>query len=551
MILTGWILLFFVGLTLGLLGAGGSILTLPILVYFLDVQPLTATNYSLLIVGATACIGALQYQRKGLVNFRAVVTFTPPAMVGVWMARAYLIPHLPHEVGGISIQTLCMLLFALFMILTALFMRKPLQASSSSSLSARILSSLCVGGVTGTVGAGGGFLIIPTLLTFYQISMQEAVGTSLAIITLNCLTGFGGMLFGGISFDWTFLAIIIALAAVGMWVGILFSSRVQPAKIKQLFSLFLLFLGTSIFAEEIYTFHRHKESSHMQVQTFFDKATSTFTYVVADPQTQKCAVIDSVLDYDPFSGKLSTSSADGVIAYIEKENLETEWILETHAHADHLTASQYLKSKLGGKIAIGEHIKEVLTIWVPRYNLHDIPLDGSQFDHLFKEGDQFKIGTLEAEVFYTPGHTSACISYHIENAVFAGDTLFVPQIGTARTDFPGGSAEAMYDSTQKLLSLPNSTVIYACHDYPEKEGGERAAVTVEEHKAENSMVHEGVTKEEYVAARNAKDVKKAPPKLILPALQFNLRAGRLNPTEENGMTYFKIPVRGDPGLDSL
>jgi glyoxylase-like metal-dependent hydrolase (beta-lactamase superfamily II) len=281
----------------------------------------------------------------------------------------------------------------------------------------------------------------------------------------------------------------------------------------------------------------------VKIEHFFDKDTATFTYVVSDPATSKCAIIDSVLDYDMNAGKTTTVSADKVIAHVRENNLTVEWILETHAHADHLTASHYLREKLGGKIGIGEHIKEVLKFWVPLFNTaNDTSLDGSQFDHLFKDGEVFTIGSIEVKVMHTPGHTPACLTYLIEDAAFVGDTIFMPYVGTARTDFPGGSAQTLYRSIQKLLALPESTRIFTCHDYPPQGQSENYVSTVAEQKAKNSMVHDGVSEAEYVAARNAKDVGKAVPRLLLPSIQVNLRAGDLGKAEDNGVQYIKIPL---------
>ncbi|MBL0317961.1 MAG: MBL fold metallo-hydrolase [Alphaproteobacteria bacterium] len=281
----------------------------------------------------------------------------------------------------------------------------------------------------------------------------------------------------------------------------------------------------------------------MKIEHFFDKDTATFTYVVSDPKTSKCAIIDSVLDYDMHAGKTTTVSADKVIAYVCENNLTVEWILETHVHADHLTASHYLREKLGGKIGIGEHIKEVLKFWVPLFNTsHDTSLDGSQFDHLFKDGEVFSIGTIEVKVMHTPGHTPACLTYLIEDAAFVGDTIFMPYVGTARTDFPGGSAQTLYHSIQKLLSLPESTRIFTCHDYPPQGQPEGYVSTVADQKTKNSMVHDGVSETEYVVARNAKDKGKAVPRLLLPSIQVNLRAGDFGKAENNGVQYIKIPL---------
>lgn len=281
----------------------------------------------------------------------------------------------------------------------------------------------------------------------------------------------------------------------------------------------------------------------MHIEHFFDKDTATFTYIVSDEATNQCAIIDSVLDYDMNAGRTSTASAEKVIEYVKKNKLDVEWILETHAHADHLTASHYLKEKLGGKIGIGEHIKEVLEYWVPLFNTaHDTQLDGSQFDHLFKDGEHFRIGMIDVRVMHTPGHTPACLSYVMGNAVFVGDTIFMPYVGTARTDFPGGSAKTLYQSIQKLLALPEDTKLYTCHDYPPEGQSEGFVSTVAEQKKNNSMVHEGVSEAAYVAARNKKDEGKAVPRLLLPSIQVNMRAGGLGKAESNGVRYVKIPL---------
>ncbi len=281
----------------------------------------------------------------------------------------------------------------------------------------------------------------------------------------------------------------------------------------------------------------------MQIQHFFDSDTATFTYVVSDPASKNCAIIDSVLDYDLYSGRTSTISADKVISYVKEQGLHVEWILETHVHADHLTAAHYLKEKLGGKIAIGKNIKEILNFWVPLFNTgHDTPLSATQFDHLFEDGEKFNIGAIEVKVIYTPGHTPACVSYLMGDAVFAGDTIFMPYVGTARTDFPGGSAQTLYDSIQKILSLPDNTRIFTCHDYPPHGQKERHVSTVAEQKKQNILVKSGTTKNEYVASRNAKDKGKSVPRLLLPSIQVNLRAGSLGEPEENGVQYIKIPL---------
>lgn len=281
----------------------------------------------------------------------------------------------------------------------------------------------------------------------------------------------------------------------------------------------------------------------VNIQSFFDEETATFTYVVSDPKTQMAAIIDSVLNYDPFYGRSHTKSADEVIDYVKNHNLKLEWILETHIHADHLTASRYIKEKLGGKIAVGARIKDVLKLWVPVFNTaQDTPLDASQFDHLFEDQETFHLGSLDVKVFYTPGHTPACSSYLVEDAVFVGDTIFMPDVGTARTDFPGGSAASLYDSIQKIFRLPDETRIFTCHDYPI--GGRKPACesTVKEQKEKNSLLNARVSKEDYVVLRNKRDEGKPVPKLLIPSIQFNLRAGSFGRPESNGVHYIKIPV---------
>lgn len=281
----------------------------------------------------------------------------------------------------------------------------------------------------------------------------------------------------------------------------------------------------------------------INIKTFFDPDTATFTHVASDPSTQKCAIIDSVLDYDQFSGRTKTKSADQVISYITEEKLSVEWILDTHIHADHITASHYLKEKLGGKIGIGSKIKDVLALWVPIFNTNkDTNLDASQFDYLFEESEVFKLGNVDVKVLHTPGHTPACSSYLIEDAIFVGDTIFMPDIGTARTDFPGGSAANLYDSVKKILSLPDETRIFMCHDYPPNGRDVAWLATVKEQKEKNVLLHDGISKEEYVAVRNKRDEGKAVPKLLLPSIQANLRAGTFGEPEDNNVRYIKIPV---------
>ncbi|MCP5369371.1 MAG: MBL fold metallo-hydrolase [Rickettsiaceae bacterium] len=281
----------------------------------------------------------------------------------------------------------------------------------------------------------------------------------------------------------------------------------------------------------------------INIKTFFDSNTATFTHIVSDPTSGKAAIIDSVLDYDQYSGRTSTKSAEQVITYVKNHKFSVEWILDTHIHADHITASHYLKEKLGGKIGIGTKIKDVLALWVPIFNTaKDTNLDASQFDHLFEDGEIFKLGNIDVKVMHTPGHTPACSSYLIEDAIFVGDTIFMPDIGTARTDFPGGSSATMYDSINKILNLPEDTRIFMCHDYP-PEGRDIAwMTTVKEQKAKNVLIREGISKDEYISVRNKRDEGKAVPKLLLPSIQANLRAGTFGNPEENNVRYIKIPV---------
>lgn len=281
----------------------------------------------------------------------------------------------------------------------------------------------------------------------------------------------------------------------------------------------------------------------INIKIFFDTDTATFTYLVSDHHSKKTAIIDSVLNYDQYSGSWHTKSAEEVIAYIKEYNLKVEWILETHIHADHLTASHHLKDAVGGKTGIGSHIKDVLATWVPIFNTSsDTPLDGSQFDNLFQDNQVIKLGDTEIKILHTPGHTPACVSYLIEDAIFVGDTIFMPDLGTARTDFPGGSAATMFDSIQKILSLPDETRIFTCHDYPPQGRNANCLSTIKEQKDSNVLINSHTAKPDYIAARNKRDTGKAVPKLLLPAIQFNLRGGQFGKSENNGTQYIKIPV---------
>lgn len=284
--------------------------------------------------------------------------------------------------------------------------------------------------------------------------------------------------------------------------------------------------------------------SQPHIQAFFDEPTNTVTYLVSDPQTRQAAVIDPVLDYDHRSGKASTASADRVLEKARDDGLAIVWVLETHAHADHLSAAPYIRQRTNAQVAIGEHIRDVQTIFRPVFNVDDVSGNGSEFDRLLKDGETFHIGDLTVEVLHTPGHTPACVSYRIGDAVFVGDTLFMPDYGTARADFPGGSARTLYRSIQRLLALPPETRIFLCHDYkaPGRDSYEWET-TVAEERARNVHVKEGVEEDAFVTMRQQRDATLAAPTLLLPSIQVNIRAGRLPRAESNGVHYLKIPVR--------
>ena len=278
------------------------------------------------------------------------------------------------------------------------------------------------------------------------------------------------------------------------------------------------------------------------VKAFFDPQTWTYTYVVFESKGSPCIVIDSVLNYDPKSGRTKTESADEVISFIKDNHLRLEWILETHAHADHLTAAPYIQEKLGGKIAIGDHISSVQEVFKGVFNLDDVAVDGSQFDALIKEGEAIQFGNLSFKALYVPGHTPACMAYEIGDSIFVGDTLFMPDVGTARCDFPGGSASNLYRSIQSILKYPLSTTLYMCHDYPPDGRSPEYQSTVADQKKNNIHVHDGVTEEQFVAMRNKRDSGLPMPVLILPSIQVNIRAGHMPKAESNGTAYLKIPL---------
>jgi len=280
------------------------------------------------------------------------------------------------------------------------------------------------------------------------------------------------------------------------------------------------------------------------IRAFFDEPTHTVSYLVADPATRQAAVIDPVLDYDENSGEVDTRSVEAILKSAAEQDIEIIWALETHAHADHLSGAPYIKAKTGARIGIGEHITDVQRIFRPIFNATDLKADGSDFDHLFKDGERFAIGELAAEVLYTPGHTPADISYKIEDAVFVGDTLFMPDYGTARADFPGGDARQLYHSIKKLLALPDATRLFMCHDY-KAPGRDHYAweTTVKDERDHNVHIGGSKGEDDFVAMRTARDSKLATPKLLLPSIQVNIRAGRFPPAEANGVRYLRIPVK--------
>ena len=280
-----------------------------------------------------------------------------------------------------------------------------------------------------------------------------------------------------------------------------------------------------------------------QVHGIFDPTTWTVSYVVYEKAGSACAIIDSVLDYDPKSGRTRTDSADKLIAFVREKQLKVEWILETHAHADHITAAPYLKATLGGKTAIGDHITTVQQVFKGIFNLEPgFATDGSQFDHLLSDGETFSFGTLTGSTMFVPGHTPACVSYQIGDAVFVGDTMFMPDVGTARCDFPGGDAKTLYGSVKKILSLPEETRLFMCHDYPPNDRPVTFETTVGAQRRNNIHVHDGITEAAFIEMRTKRDATLEMPVLILPAVQVNIRAGEMPPRDDNGVAYLKIPV---------
>ncbi len=288
-----------------------------------------------------------------------------------------------------------------------------------------------------------------------------------------------------------------------------------------------------------------------QIKAFFDSATNTISYLVADPVTRRAAVIDPVLDFDQRDGTVDIRAAEAILAAASQERLTIEWVLETHAHADHLSAAPYIKSRTGARIGIGEHIKDVQRIFRPVFNAQDLRIDGGDFDRLFTDGETFVLGELVIEVLHTPGHTPADLSYRIGDAVFVGDTLFMPDYGTARADFPGGDAHQLYRSIQRLLRLPDDTRLFMCHDY-KAPGRDQYAweTTVRAQRENNVHLRNGVTEEAFVAMRKARDATLSAPTLLLPSIQVNIRAGRFPSAESNGVRYLLLPVRARAGAEA-
>lgn len=280
-----------------------------------------------------------------------------------------------------------------------------------------------------------------------------------------------------------------------------------------------------------------------RIQAFFDEPTNTVSYLVSDPSTRAAAIIDPVLDYHHGSGEISTATAQHILDIIRQAGFTLEWVLETHAHADHLSAAPFFRSKTGARVVIGEHITEVQRIFSKVFNLDDVSCEGKEFDKLVRDGETFPLGSLKVSVMYTPGHTPACVSYRIGNAVFVGDTLFMPDYGTARADFPGGDARRLYHSIQRILALPPETRLFFCHDY-KAPGRDHYAweSTVAEQREHNVHIHTGVSENEFVAMREERDATLAAPQLLLPSVQVNIRAGKLPAPESNGVRYLKIPL---------
>lgn len=282
----------------------------------------------------------------------------------------------------------------------------------------------------------------------------------------------------------------------------------------------------------------------MKVKNFYDEVSSTFSYIIIDEDTFKCVIIDPVLVYNQYTGKCSAVNADKLIKFIKENNLICEWVLETHIHADHITAADYIKSKLNIKVGIGEGVKSILDYWVNIFNInHEVPTEGTHFDKLFYDNEVIKIGNLNIKVIKTPGHTPSCVSYLVEDRIFVGDTLLMPNAGTARADFPGGNATTLFKSIKKILSLPSKTKIYICHDYPKILGKHKCVSTVGMQNKNNILINSNVSLSQFIKLRTLRDSKIEPPKMIYPSIQVNIRNGDLGKQESNGKKYIKIPIQ--------
>ncbi len=282
----------------------------------------------------------------------------------------------------------------------------------------------------------------------------------------------------------------------------------------------------------------------MKVKNFYDEVSSTFSYIIIDEDTFKCVIIDPVLVYNQYTGKCSAVNADKLIKFIKENNLICEWVLETHIHADHITAADYIKSKLNIKVGIGEGVKSILDYWVNIFNInHEVPTEGTHFDKLFYDNEVIKIGNLNIKVIKTPGHTPSCVSYLVEDRIFVGDTLLMPNAGTARADFPGGNATTLFKSIKKILSLPSKTKIYICHDYPKILGKHKCVSTVGMQNKNNILINSNVSLSQFIKLRTLRDSKIVPPKMIYPSIQVNIRNGDLGKQESNGKKYIKVPIQ--------
>ena len=586
-----------VGVTLGLLGGGGSILTLPLLVYLVGMEEKQGIASSLFVVAVTSMVALLSHAKAGRVHWRTGILFGLVGMAGAFSAGriAAWIPGSYLLVG-----------FGIVALSSALAMMRgrketaprdgPIPLAQSASL------GLLVGGISGLVGAGGGFLIVPALTLLGGLAMADAIGTSLLVIALQAMAGFAGHA-THVRFDWTVLGVVTGAAVVGSLLGSQLGRRLSALTLRRSFAWLILAMAIFILAREtpdeilrmpalraggalalVFVIgiairnirigralpkkengtnsalrasensaseRGPRETDEMKIKTFYDPKTYTFTYVVYDENTKDAVVIDPVLDFDPLTFRTSLDSVDDVSNFIESERLKLHYVLETHAHADHLTGAQALKKRFGAKVAIGSNITEVQKTFKEIFDLgDDFATDGSQFDRLLDDGEVFEAGSLRIRVIFTPGHTPACASYHIGDAVFTGDALFVEDQGTGRTDFPKGSADALYVSIhEKLYELPDETRVFAGHDYQPGGREVRWETTIGESKARNVHLPAGLSKEEFVERRTRRDKELAAPRLLYPSLQVNIAAGRL-PGGDRGPRFMKIPLNAGNPTDS-